>query len=207
MIWRDILILIPFRNNLGKVDDGVYPRFLRLFEHFNIPKEVLDNIVDWIDNKTEDRKTDIPIKNAPITALEELRYINGVDEKVFFGDIDSGGYIPGFRTLFSPLSNGKVNINTASKYVLLGLDEKMDEALADKIIEKRGEKSFKSIDDLINVSGMTIDMIFRLRNVADVKSENFLILIKIENGDKVNKISLFYKRDTKGMKKIWRKIE
>lgn len=88
-----------------------------------------------------------------------------------------------------------------------GWMRKWTKALADKIIEKRGEKSFKSIDDLINVSGMTIDMIFRLRNVADVKSENFLILIKIENGDKVNKISLFYKRDTKGMKKIWRKIE
>lgn len=192
----------------GKVVDACYMRFYRLFERFKIDKEVLDNLVDYIDNASSSAQTgDIPIKNAPLESQEELRYIKGVDEKVYFGDIDKGGFIPGFRSFLSPLSNGKININTASKYALLGLDEKIDETIAEKIIEYRKEKKFKSVDDLINISGITLDMIFRLRQIADVKSEHFLILIKIEKGDKISKISLFFKRDAGNYKKIWRKLE
>jgi len=195
-------------DDKGVVVDSVYARFLRLFDYLNISKDVLDNIVDWIDNRSDSNSTStIPIKNAPIKSLDELRYVEGVDDRVFLGDIDSGGYVAGFRTFFSPFSNGKVNINTASKYALIGLDEKIDESLAEKIIEKRGEKAFKSVDDLINVNGVTIDTIFRLRNVADVKSSNFLILIKIENNGNISKLSLLYKREGAVMKKIWRKIE
>lgn len=195
-------------DSSGKVVDAAYMRFYRLFERFKIDKEVLDNLVDWIDNASSSNQSgDIPIKNAPLESQEELRYVKGVDDKVYFGDIDKGGFVPGFRTFLSPLSNGKININTASKYALLGLDEKMDETLADKIIEYRKDKRFKSVDDLINVNGITLDMIFRIRQIADVKSEHFLILIKIENGDKVSKISLFYKRDGGNFKKLWRKLE
>ncbi|MCX8083910.1 MAG: general secretion pathway protein GspK [Calditerrivibrio sp.] len=195
----------------GKMIESVYRRYLRLFEHFNIPQKILDNIVDWIDNNTTlnakfDNDT-VPIKNSIIKSLDELRYVSGVDDKIFFGDIDKGGFVPGLRTFFSPFSNGKVNINTAGKYVLLGLDERMDEQLADRIIDYRKDKRFKSVDDLINVNGVTIDMIFRLRQITDVKSDNFLVLIKIEKDDSLILLSMLYRREGSDLKKIWRRLE
>jgi len=61
--------------------------------------------------------------------------------------------------------------------VLIGLDPAIDGEFAEKIIQYRTDTDFTSVDDLIQVGGADIQMIFRLRDIADVKSENFIINI------------------------------
>jgi len=61
-----------------------------------------------------------------------------------------------FVQFFSAYTNGKVNINTASKDVLIGLDPAIDGEFAEKIIQYRTDTDFTSVDDLIQVGGADI---------------------------------------------------
>lgn len=200
-------------NNLidstGVVNDYVYQSYQKLFTYLNFPDKFIDSLVDWLDNQTITNPTDvqIPFKNAKIDSIEEMRYIPGVDDRVFNGYEEKGEFNPGLRTIFSAYTNGRVNINTANKDVLIGLDPAIDGEFAEKIIEYRSDTDFTSVDDLIQVGGADIQMIFRLRNIADVKSENFIINITVSNNDRTQKLMVLYQRDGAKMKKIFRRIE
>jgi len=110
-----------------------------------------------VDNQTVTNPTDveIPFKNAKIDSIEEMRYIPGVDDKVFNGYEEKENSILVFVQSFR-LYNGKVNINTASKDVLIGLDPAIDGEFAEKIIQYRTDTDFTSVDDLIQVGGADI---------------------------------------------------
>jgi general secretion pathway protein K len=196
-------------DNTGVVNDYVYQSYQKLFTYLNFPDKFIDSLVDWVDNQTVTNPTDvqIPFKNAKIDSIEEMRYIPGVDDKIFNGYEEKGEFNPGLRTIFSAYTNGRVNINTASKDVLIGLDPAIDGEFAEKIIEYRADTDFTSVDDLIQVGGADIQMIFRLRDIADVKSENFIINITVSNNDRTQKLMVLYQRDGAKMKKIFRRIE
>ncbi|MCF6185672.1 MAG: general secretion pathway protein GspK, partial [Bacteroidales bacterium] len=70
----------------------------------------------------------------------------------------------------------------ASKYILQSLDPQMDEQIVLNILSYRKEKPCKTINDLALVDGITSDIVYRLKqlNIVDVKSENFLVDIKID---------------------------
>jgi general secretion pathway protein K len=94
-------------------------------------------------------------KNAPIDDLSELQYIKGVTSEIYSGhapDQQSGvfhhklgfgtspgqapDYLFGLTNVFTPFSNGSININTADKYVLQMIPG-VDAAMADAIIKQR----------------------------------------------------------------------
>ncbi|MCR4783284.1 MAG: general secretion pathway protein GspK [bacterium] len=72
-------------------------------------------------------------------------------------------------------SNGKININTAPKEVLLCLDESMTKTIVDEIDSKRHSGAFKEVDALYNVTGMDADLLFRIQDYLCVKSEIFSV--------------------------------
>ena len=76
-------------------------------------------------------------------------------------------------------SNGKININTAPKEVLLALDESMSQVLVDEIDSKRRSEAFKKVDDLHNVTGMDADLLFRIQDYLCVKSQTFSIDVTV----------------------------
>lgn len=185
--------------------------FKRLFFLLNINESILYNIIDWIDknqfsNGGVEVYTDYPAKNRKIDTLEELRLINGIDNQIFNGTVENGEFKPGLKSLLSPYSNGKVNVNTASKWVLMSLDQDIDSALADAIIAYRKNKPFKNLNDLNLVDGVTGDIIHRISTVADVKSKNFIINMDIKIGDRDYKLLFLVERNGKNINEKWRKI-
>ncbi|WP_457639345.1 type II secretion system minor pseudopilin GspK [Persephonella sp.] len=185
--------------------------FEKLFEILGINQTVLYNIIDWIDkndysNGGAERYPDYPAKNEKLDSLEELKLIGGITEKVYSGTVTAQGFVPGLRSILSVYSNGKVNVNTASKWVLMSLDPDIDETLASGIIAYRKEHPFKNINDLNLVEGITGDIIHRISPVIDVKSENFLVELTVKSGDREYKIHFLLERKGNRIKEKWRKI-
>ncbi len=164
--------------------------FRRLLEILAIDPSVADAVLDWLDNDESPRVggaessyyLSLPYpyksKNDLFDTIAELRLVRGVTPDVF------DKLLP-FVTV---RSNGRVNINTAPKEVLMALSAgqgetsvgEIDEKTADALIDSRQSKPFRSSatlkSDLANVSpvlGNIYGTIFR--NLIEVGSANFHI--------------------------------
>jgi general secretion pathway protein K len=204
-------------NQKDEIDEKTFDIFQRLFYYLEIDTQVLYNIIDWIDkNKDssggEEDYIDFPAKNDKIDTLEELKMIKGITPEIFEGKKEEGKTVisgeekPGLKDVLSPYSDGKVNINTASVYVLMSLDDDIDESLASSIIAYRKENPFTNVNDLIKVDGMNSDIIYRIKNFVDVKSKNFLVNIKINFGDREFRLIALLERNGKKVEEKWRKL-
>jgi general secretion pathway protein K len=194
-----------------KIDQRYFKIFQRLFFILDINETVLYNIIDWIDkNKISNGGIEIypdfPAKNGKIDSLDELRLIQGINSQIFNGYVSQGQFRPGLRSVLSPYTNGKVNVNTASKWVLMSLDQDIDETLANAIISYRKSKPFKNLNDLNLVDGITGDIIHRISPVADVKSSNFLVNMDIKIGDRDYRLLFLIERLGKKIREKWRKV-
>jgi len=101
---------------------------------------IVDSILDWIDTDDLSRlngaESDYYLslsppyraKNGPLDRVEELLLIRGVTPELFNGvpATDKDPAQPGFADIFTTMSSGAINVNTASAIVLqamLGLDD------------------------------------------------------------------------------------
>ncbi len=204
-------------DSKDQINEKAFDIFQRLFYYLEIDTQVLYNIIDWIDKNREssggeEDYIDFPAKNDKIDTLEELKMIKGITPEIFEGKKEEGKTVisgevkPALKDVLSPYSNGKVNLNTASIYVLMSLDDDIDETLASSIIEHRKENPFHNVNDLIKVDGMNSDIIYRIRNFVDIKSENFLVNIKINFGDREFKLISLLERKGNKVKEKWRKL-
>ena len=143
----------------GKVDEQIRDILIRMFEAADVDVEIISAIIDWIDpdddplpEGAEDSyygSLDPPYgcKNAPLDTLSELLMIKGVTDEAY-------EKISKYLTIYS--KEGIININTASKEVLMFLDERMDEPMAEGIVAYRGETPFggsnwqEALRDVIN---------------------------------------------------------
>lgn len=137
---------------------GQMERLLLILGH---DPKVLDAILDWLDPDNQKRpwgaekdyyEVEKKIKgpaNGPLTNLEEMLLIKGMDKQIFYGAEEREG-LSKYLTIYS---DGKININTASLPVLMSLSPKVDRLMAQTLIEYRQEKPFKKIEDLKNVPG------------------------------------------------------
>ncbi len=78
-------------------------------------------------------------------------------------------------------SQGKININTAPKEILLCLDEQMSEGLVEEIIRRRQEGSLSSEEDLRALPMMDEDLLFRLGRLIRFNSEFFRLRIGVSS--------------------------
>jgi general secretion pathway protein K len=140
-------------NALTCLNDAGNPTFKavkRLVGDLGLKKEAVNAIADWIDKDDQDREcqdegdsgAETPVyqglddpyeaKNAPFDSLEELRLVNGVDEKTF-------KLLKDFLTPYGDQNDVKVNVNTASREVLtaLGDDDSNRETEANLIVAYR----------------------------------------------------------------------
>ncbi len=151
--YRGIFISIRINDECGKfnVNKLTLPLYYRigkrLFEDLGKP-EVVDAIKDWIDGD------DIPSpfgaekdyyesmgyrpSNRPMKSLGELLYVKGIDEKTF-------KKIEPYITVYG---NGKVNVNSAPKKVLVALSDRMSDEAANSIIEARPIKKLEALREL-----------------------------------------------------------
>ncbi len=161
------------RRNVNMLDDRDWEEIL---DQANVPEdlwpELIDCFMDWTDGddlrRLHGAESDDPfyvrrgyeVKNAPVDTIDELLLIKGFDEEIVFGSpagTSPEHAIRGIANWLTSWSHGRVNINTASREVLLTLPE-IDEWIVDEILELRlgldGEAGtrddgFDSIDDAI----------------------------------------------------------
>lgn len=140
----------------GRTDENALSSLKRLFKNLDVDITLADRIADWIDPDIEPRLggSETGTKNTYLWSIDELRLIDGIDERVF-------NTIKPFITIYS---NGKININTAQVPVLMSLHDEMTESLAEKVIYYRQNTPFNQPSDITKVSGLegigiTIDRI------------------------------------------------
>lgn len=169
----------PARRNVNKLDERDWENILEVTK---VPRdmwdEIIDSFMDWIDNEvpesarpygaeTDDYysklKTPYKARNGPLETIDELLLIRGFTNTVVYGGMppnadENTAPMTGFADLLTTYGDGLVNVNAASKRVLMTLSG-VDDVIADGIIEEREgvdepeqakgeEHHFKSIDDL-----------------------------------------------------------
>ncbi len=166
------------RRNVNQLSDEDWEEILDLA---NVPPErwpeLIDCFNDWTDGDDVRRlhgaESDDPfyvdrgyrVKNAPLDTVEELLLIKGFDEEVVFGSprgTPPDEAMGGIAYWLTAWSHGRVNLNSASREVLLTLPG-IEEWAVDAIMEQRvgldGEPGtrddgFASVDEAIGLTGM-----------------------------------------------------
>ncbi len=156
--------------------------------------------------KTEYYQTLTPpysAKNGPIDDISELLLIKGVTPEIYYGGVltnyqpnyysrqrnafgQSANAAPtiaaGLTNLFTPLSDGKVNINTASAEVLQVLPG-VDAMIAEAIVSGRaGEDDgsgmfgpYRAVNQVTRVPNIPLPLVGQLGQFCDVRSKTFRV--------------------------------
>jgi general secretion pathway protein K len=149
-------------------------------------------------------------KNGPLDDISELLLIKGVTPDLYWGPNStnhSQGYYEnklgsfgtpsmqgpllqvGLVDLFTSLSTGKINVNTASSAVLQMIPG-VEAQVADSIISARdGEDDgtgltgpYRSVDQVRRVPGVSLELARQISQFCDVRSKTFEVTITAESG-------------------------
>jgi len=201
-------------DNAGKINEERVVQFKRLFKALGIEENLLDPVLDWLDQDNTARlegaetfyymSLEHPYRcaNSPLQTIEQIFLIKGLKEIAEFGEGKKKRLLD-FLTIYS---DGKVNINTAPKEVLQSLSEKLDDAVAEAIIEYRKEQDFLSIDDLTKVPGVDAGLFDDLKKWITVKSSTFSITAKGTWREATANIKAVCQRKEDGLKLIYWKV-
>jgi general secretion pathway protein K len=203
---------IVFPN--GEPNEPFYSMLPRLCRSLKLPAELRDTAADWIDEDDEPRPggaetayyQSLPIpyraKNAPLDTFDELRMVNGFDEKTL-------KILSPFVTAYADVSGApfsKINVNTAPRELLAVLDENMNDDLAGRILEYRKTKPIKSTAEISRIPGLeTIGI--GLQGKICVKGTVYRILSRATVNDTIRIVEALVRID--GLKPAilyWREI-
>jgi general secretion pathway protein K len=147
-------------------------------------------------------------KNGPIDDISELLLIKNITPELFFG-LTSTNYQPGFfnarnrrfgatgmlgptvglTNLFTALSDGKININTASAEVLQLIPGLTPEAAEGIVSARSGEDDgsglmgpYRNVQQVRRVPEVTIPMANMLQQFCDVRSRTFEVHVDAQSG-------------------------
>ncbi|MFH1756970.1 MAG: type II secretion system minor pseudopilin GspK [Pseudomonadota bacterium] len=121
----------------------------------------IDAVLDWLDPDDHKRplgaereyymnlKRPYAPKNGPLDSWGEFLLIKEADIATFFGTDEREG-LGKYLTIYS---DGKININTASIPVLMSLSPRVDQSMAQAVLDYRTEKPFRQNEDLRSVPG------------------------------------------------------
>lgn len=116
--------------------------------------EIIDALVDWLD--TDEVESDFGAEdsyyqsldpsyqaaNGPITSIEELLLVKGIDRELLLGSDERPG-LADFITVHG--NDGKININTAPSQLLQALHPLLTEDLALTLEEYRGQEANRDL--------------------------------------------------------------
>jgi type II secretory pathway component PulK len=148
-------------------------------------------------------------KNAPVDDLSELLLVKGVTHAMYYGGVeDDGGdhtqpvfhnklgfgnapgqenYPFGLKDVFTPISTGRININTADANVLQTLPG-VDAQVAQDIIKQRNGLDGGDATPFVNVgqlqaAGISPQLVGQLNQLCDVRSHTFEVHVTAQIGN------------------------
>jgi len=158
----------------GKTVDVKWERiFERLFKMKGVPLDLIPKICDFIDRDRDVRLGGYEGEenlNRRLYLIEELKKLREISDDLLQGF---------FAKYFTAWSSGKVNLNTASKEVLMALSDDIDESVADAIIEFRSGQSLKGVSDLKKVPGFPEKIIPQISEVACFEGKHFRVRVEV----------------------------
>jgi general secretion pathway protein K len=155
----------------GSVDPKKRDQLERLLLLLRHEPGVIDAILDWLDPDEQRRtlgaereyymllKPPYAPKNGPLDSLGEMLLIKGISPAIFYGTDDKEG-LRNYLTVYSDLSpdprvniDPKININTASLPILMSLSPKVDQTMAQAVLDYRRLQPFRKLEDLRSIPG------------------------------------------------------
>jgi general secretion pathway protein K len=173
------------------IDTFTQEALIRLGKRLKMTEDIWNALADWIDSDGLPRsngaetpyyqslKPPYAARNDKLATIAELSLVKGFTP-------DRVAALRPFVTVYAaqPGAISPVNINTASKEVLLALDAEIDDRMAERILEERRTKPFEPSDTLggritgaaaisgrLGIAGKLAykGSIFRITSVARVK--------------------------------------
>lgn len=188
----------------GELEPFTLAALKRLGKRYSIPEEVWNSLADWMDGDDTPRnngaetpyyrtmKPPYAAHNARMTSLSELSLVRG------FTTEQVSALRPAVMVFTDQPGalRSLVNINAASRDVLAALDDGIDDRMAERILEERRLKPFKSVGELSRIPGGDVisqrlagkvgvkGTLFRITSVARVKeiSRTVEALLRISGG-------------------------
>jgi general secretion pathway protein K len=215
------------------INTATEPQLKRLMELLGVdPSDgdvITDSILDWIGpgelTRLNGAKSDYYMslsppyhaKDAPMDRVEELLLVRGVTPDLFYGTpaTDTDPARPGLKDVFTTMSSGAVNVNTASAIVLqavLGLDDVQVQA----VLQRRdGPDGIPGTDDDIPfqqvqeffaaVGNLNAAALQGVQGLAAVNSSFFTVKSTGEVGGVKHTIFATFKRDGSNIQTVmWR---
>jgi general secretion pathway protein K len=188
------------RNEAGEIDERREEQLRRLFRVLGLKEEMVNPLLDWLDADDVERQDGAeaywyqnleepyPCANGPFLTPGQIFLVKGMRQAERF----EGKRLLDYLTIYS---DGKVNVNTASKEVLECLSESIDGAIAEAIIEYRKEENFTSINDLRKVPGMSDEVFAEIRDWITVKSSSFSIEFNVNCNGATSVVKTFVVRE------------
>ena len=181
-------------------------RFLDLFE---LKSDLSDTIADWIDPDDTERpngaesgyyeglEEPYEARNRPLDSLLELRLIKGMEGDTF----------DRLKNMLTVNSDGWINVNTASKQILMSLSDDMNGDIADEIMAFRTENPFQNKLDVRNNISISENVYTDISKFIDVTSNYFSITSAGEVNQNRKTINAVVKREGEKMTILYWRIE
>jgi len=187
------------RRNVNMLDDEEWEEVL---DQGNVEQdlwpELIDCFQDWVDAGDEHhlngaesddvfyKERGYDCKNAPLDTVDELLLIKGFTRAIVYGGLSEDGEeeYPGIAHLLTTWGDNKVNVNTASREVLLTIPG-LEDYDVDDIMEGRlgidgevGTKDdgFESVDEVMTKLGLTDS---KISSKMTVNERQFVRVISI----------------------------
>ncbi|MBI5406781.1 MAG: type II secretion system minor pseudopilin GspK [Nitrospirae bacterium] len=157
--------------------DNMRALMIRFLDFFELRSDLSDTLSDWIDPDDTERpngaesgyyeglQEPYEARNRPLDSLLELRLIKGMEGDIF----------DRLKNMLTVQSDGWINVNTASKQVLMSLSDEMNGDIADEIMAFRTETPFQTKVDVKNNISISEHVYTDISKFIDVKSNYFSI--------------------------------
>ena len=205
-------------SNGVDVNKDVEDRLRSLIERLGGKPEIVDALIDWMDvnddiagtaGAEEDayRDSGYQVKNGPLDSIDELLLVKGFDKEVLY-DQKLSEYLT-----VAPVTDGKINVNTASSGVLqavLGtktasLSTPLSESDIEDVVRYREEHEFKNVIDIGQVIKVSTTQMGSITPLIKVNSSFFSVHSVYTRGKVSKSVDALLKRDGKTITTIaWR---
>ncbi len=168
----------------GTTNETAFNSFIRLLKNLNLDENIAYRVADWIDRDLEPRRRDSEegAKNDYLDSVDELLLVKGIDSQAY-DKLSPLVTVYGIEQVY----NNLININTASRAVIMSLDDNITEALAERVINYRALEPFNGVSDLVKVAGFEGPLGQSLMNKITVKASNFRITSVAEE-DRIKRV-------------------
>lgn len=189
--------------------DNMRALMIRFLDLFELRSDLSDTIADWTDPDDIERpngaesgyyeglEEPYDARNRPLDSLLELRLIKGMEGDIF----------DRLKNMLTVQSDPWINVNTASKQVLMSLSDEMNGDIADEIMAFRTETPFQTKVDVKNNISISEHVYTDISKFIDVKSNYFSITSAGEVNQNKKTINAVVRRQGEKVNILYWRIE